>query len=613
MPPFLSAPSSFPALIVVALCFFVAVIFGFLALGRVRAVTTAPAAGLIAIFGLLFLGYAALRNPTDDGAVLFWARWMFGCLLLSVCLFLFLIRQATGAPSWRILASAWSLGGVFFLLVTSDLVLVPPVEPFGVLGVPRYPQHTLLYWMLFVYAGSVALLGLRVWVRQARKEGGRMPGGVGRLSPILAAGCVPASLLLIDVFNFFGLISFSVPVEWISLGVVLVGMVAFLEEFVGTHHNLEGELDHVRRLNEEIEERRRHEAALAAENQELLKEELVTLRHELDEIHGSTRIVGRSEAMEKLVGLIRRLAPLDVTVLIVGETGTGKELVARELHALSPRSGKPFVAVNVAAIPEALQEAELFGHAAGAFTGARRARPGIFERASGGTLFLDEIGEASPALQMKLLRVLQERVVTRVGAAEDIPVDVRVVAATHQDLDRLQKEGRFREDLYYRLNVVSLPIPALRERAEDIPILAAHFLEKYRTQKTGGAKGFSRKVIEALSAYAWPGNIRELQNVVERAVVLSQSEQISSGDLPAAVMEALSPREGDGTDPAASTAPPWLQLLGPDPALARLERAYVIHVLEACEGNKTRAAERLGVNLRTLHRWLRGYEETGTG
>lgn len=200
---------------------------------------------------------------------------------------------------------------------------------------------------------------------------------------------------------------------------------------------------------------------------------------------------------------------------------------------------------------------------------------------------------------------------------EDIPVNVRVVAATHRDLEKLQREGKFREDLYYRLNVVRLDVPPLKDRLEDVPLLVAHFLKKSAEQQGRNVTGVSRKALAALSAYPWPGNIRELQNVIERAVVLSQNEQIHSGDLPAAVLGALSPAEGaagegEGANLAAGGTPPWLQLVGPEPQMAALERAYVLHVLELCEGNKTRAAERLGVNLRTLHRWLRSYEETGS-
>jgi DNA-binding NtrC family response regulator len=288
-----------------------------------------------------------------------------------------------------------------------------------------------------------------------------------------------------------------------------------------------------------------------------------------------------------------RVARSDATVLVVGESGTGKELVARAIHAASPRAGGPFVAVDCGAIAEGVLESELFGHARGAFTGAQSSRRGLFEEAHGGTLFLDEIGDVGPALQARLLRVLQEGEIRRVGANEPVPVDVRVLAATNKDVEAAVRAGRFREDLYYRLNVVTIRIPPLRERREDIPLLAEHFAAKHG--RTQGA-AITAAAREVLVAHDWPGNERELENVIARALALNPTGVVVPEDLP----ERL--RGVSGTTPVPASE---------RPTLAEVERRYARVVLGETGGNKTRAAEILGIDRKTLYRILGERDEPG--
>jgi DNA-binding NtrC family response regulator len=322
--------------------------------------------------------------------------------------------------------------------------------------------------------------------------------------------------------------------------------------------------------------------ALAMENR--------ALRRGLRERYRLENVVGRSEAMLQVYKTAARVASTDATVLIAGESGTGKELVARAIHAASPRASGPFVAVDCGAIAEGVLESELFGHARGAFTGAQVARRGLFEEAHHGTLFLDEIGDIGPNLQARLLRALQEGTIRRVGANEPIAVDVRVVAATNRDLEAAVKAGTFRADLYYRLHVVSIRIPPLRERREDIPLLAEHFAQKH-----GRAEGsaISPEARETLLAYDWPGNVRELENVVARALALNPSGVVLREDLPEAVRAARS-----------APAPAPLPDVADRPTLAELERRYASQVLQEAGGNKTRAAEILGIDRKTLYRIL---------
>ncbi|PWU25042.1 MAG: two-component system response regulator [Candidatus Rokuibacteriota bacterium] len=321
-----------------------------------------------------------------------------------------------------------------------------------------------------------------------------------------------------------------------------------------------------------------------------LARENAQFRHERQDRYGAQNLVGQSPAMVEVYKLVARVARLDTTVLVQGETGTGKELVARAIHHASHRADGPFVVVDCTSVPEGLFESELFGHERGAFTGALSARRGLFETAAGGTCFLDEIGELSAPLQGKLLRALQEQAVRHVGGNDWIPVNVRTIAATNRDLKKRVEHGTFREDLYYRLNVVSISLPALRERAQDIPLLAQHFLEKYARAAGKPIKGFARETLALLPAYPWPGNVRELENAVERAVALSSSDLILPEDLPA---------------PAEKGSPAALAVPGPRMTLDEVKRWYVDRVLEDVGGNKVRAAEILGVDRGTLYRMLK--------
>jgi DNA-binding NtrC family response regulator len=315
---------------------------------------------------------------------------------------------------------------------------------------------------------------------------------------------------------------------------------------------------------------------------------LIVPEPETNDVAGAfANIAGRSPQMLDVFKTVARIAPGRANVLILGESGTGKELVARALHLRSPRAERRFVPVNVSAIPEGLLETELFGHIRGAFTGATTTRRGLFEEAHQGTLFLDEIGDLSPLLQAKLLRALQEHTIKPVGGNEEISVDVRLVAATHQNLEMLVQSGRFREDLYYRLNVVSVLLPPLRERVDDIPLLVGHFMRKYCAEYGQPTKRFSPESELLLGAYGWPGNVRELANVVERAIVLSTSTWITPDSLPERIQR--------DSDAAGSDAQPLMPL---DQLIDR----HVARVLQHTGGNHTQAARILGISRRTLHR-----------
>jgi DNA-binding NtrC family response regulator len=300
-------------------------------------------------------------------------------------------------------------------------------------------------------------------------------------------------------------------------------------------------------------------------------------------------LVGQSHQMAEIYTRIARVATLDTTVLIQGETGTGKELVARAIHAASGRMDRPFVAIDCAALPEALFESELFGHERGAFTGALTTRRGLLETSAGGTCFLDEIAELTPPLQAKLLRALQERAIRRVGGNDPIPVDVRLVAATNRDLHALVQAGEFRDDLYYRLNVVTIALPPLRERETDIPLLAQHFLEKFAEATGRPVKHLAPDTLALLTSYQWPGNVRELEHAIERAVALAASESLLPEDLPPVVRQ----------EPA-----PTARLPVSGMTLDQVKLWYIQKVLEEAGGNKVRAADLLGINRRTLYRIL---------
>jgi|ERR1044071_4474340 DNA-binding NtrC family response regulator len=304
-------------------------------------------------------------------------------------------------------------------------------------------------------------------------------------------------------------------------------------------------------------------------------------------------LMGRAPAMIELYKEIARVAPSRTTVLVMGESGTGKELVARAIHKHSPRADKHFVAVNCGALTETLLEAELFGHVRGAFTGAVTERRGLWEEASGGTLFLDEIGETSPAMQVKLLRALQEGEVKRVGSSQTARVDTRVVAATNRDLEREVKEGNFREDLFYRLSVVAVHVPPLRERRGDIPLLAEHFLRAASAKAGRGRLKLAEETLKMMVAYNWPGNVRELESLVEYAALHARGSEVLPEDLPAKLQT---------SEIRAASRSPLPALFEDLPSLDEVERRYLQHVLKMVNGNRTRAAEILGVDRRTLYR-----------
>ncbi|MCA9671145.1 MAG: sigma-54-dependent Fis family transcriptional regulator [Myxococcales bacterium] len=326
-----------------------------------------------------------------------------------------------------------------------------------------------------------------------------------------------------------------------------------------------------------------------------LHDEVKRLREEVRDRYGWGNIIGRSQAMNEVFELIRRVADSPVTVLITGESGTGKELVARALHYSSYRKDGPFVAVNCAAIPSQLLESELFGYKRGAFTDAHADRKGMLVEASGGTIFLDEIGELPSHLQAKLLRVLQEREVKPLGATKPVSIDVRFISATNRALEEMLGSGDFRQDLYYRLNVVQIGLPPLRDRPDDILPLASHLLERAAERAGKTAGGIAPDAAKVLLAYQWPGNVRELENVIERAVALSQNERIQLGDLPRQLVERPAEDLLSGASARRLT-------------LAELEQQYIVRVLAEEEGNKTRAAQRLGLDRKTLYRKLDEYK-----
>ena len=327
-----------------------------------------------------------------------------------------------------------------------------------------------------------------------------------------------------------------------------------------------------------------------------LTDEVIRLRKQVASGRGGSELIGESATMRTVYDLIERVAETDATVLVTGESGTGKELVARAIHQRSNRREGPLVAVNCAAMPEPLLESELFGHVRGAFTDAKVARQGLFAQASGGTLFLDEIGEMPLALQAKLLRALQERKVRPVGGDVEVPFDVRLIAATNRDLEAAIENKTFRDDLYYRINVVHIPLPPLRGRGGDVLLLAQRFLEDTAGRFAKSVRGFSPPAAEKLTTYAWPGNVRELGNAIERAVALTRFADITVEDLPEKIRNYHSRQ---------------VVISGSDPTdlvpMEEVERRYILHVLEACGGNRTLASQALHLDRKTLYRKLKSY------
>jgi transcriptional regulator with PAS, ATPase and Fis domain len=328
-------------------------------------------------------------------------------------------------------------------------------------------------------------------------------------------------------------------------------------------------------------------------------EEVARYQRQLAESGRFGTIVGMSAPMKELYQLISQVAPSQASVLVVGESGTGKEMVARTLHDLSPHKEGEFVAVNCAAIPEALLESEIFGHERGSFTGADGRRRGLFELADGGSLFLDEVAEMAPATQVKLLRVLEERSFRRLGGNEEIRVDVRVLAATNRDPKEALDEGKLREDLYYRLNVFTLELPPLRERLDDVRLLVESFIQDFNARDGKSLRGIDKEAVTALESYRWPGNVRELRNVVERAVIVARGDELTRRDLPASVTEPRRKKsDSDGVELPVGTT------------VEQAEKNLILKTLEATGQNKTRAAEILGISLKTLHNKVKKYRQT---
>jgi DNA-binding NtrC family response regulator len=335
----------------------------------------------------------------------------------------------------------------------------------------------------------------------------------------------------------------------------------------------------------------------AVERQETLRE-VKHLRRQLREQGSFGRFVGNSPSIRAVYRVVEQAAPTSASVLIWGESGTGKELAAQTIHELSPRASFPFVAINCAAIPETLLESEIFGHEKGAFTGAHDRRTGVFELAHRGTLFLDEIAEMQPATQVKLLRVLQERSFRRLGGRQEQTVDVRVIAATNQNPTEAVRNGKLREDLYYRLNVFAIEIPPLRERREDVPLLIQRFLNEFNATNEKAVRGVDQEAMQILEQYPWPGNIRELRNVIERATILTDTEFIGTRNLPPLLVT-----RGEETLPTMT--------LTPGTTVDEAERRLILLTLDHMHNNKTRAAEVLGISLKTLHNKLNRMKDEG--
>jgi DNA-binding NtrC family response regulator len=380
-------------------------------------------------------------------------------------------------------------------------------------------------------------------------------------------------------------------------GIAVVMISGYSDITVAVEAMKEGACDYLVKPLGADEVRRAVQKALAL--RALLVENLV-LKHQVRDQFTRLQVIGSSPTWHQICELVRQAAPARATVLITGESGTGKELIASLLHRLSPRADSPFIVLNTAALPATLLEAELFGYEKGAFTGALQRKLGYFELANRGTLFLDEIGDMPPEVQAKLLRVLQDGTFQRVGGTQTLQVDVRVVAATNKELAREVTAGNFRQDLYYRLNVINVVLPPLRERRPDIPLLAAHFLRKYAEENQKQVTAIQQEALQRLQAYSWPGNVRELENVMERAVVLALGTTITVHDL--SLEEQESPVVPDTRDSF---------VLPANATLAEVEREAIIQALQRNQGNRQAAARQLAIGAATLYRKFKAYKESG--
>jgi two-component system response regulator AtoC len=383
---------------------------------------------------------------------------------------------------------------------------------------------------------------------------------------------------------------------------VCILMTAYGSEDVAVEAMKRGADDYIAKGKLQIDELEMRIAR--ALRQQKLETENVSLKQQLDKKFGIENLIGRSAPMERVFDVVRQVAPTRVTVLIQGESGTGKELIAKAIHQLSPWARQPMVTVHCAALSATLLESELFGHEKGAFTGANERRIGRFEQAQGGTLFLDEIGEIDATIQVKLLRVLGERTFERVGSNKTLTADVRLIAATNKSLAEQVKAGRFREDLYFRLRVIELWLPPLRERAEDIPLLAESFLREFVREHNRPVRDFSAEALGALIRYRWPGNVRELRSEIERAVVLCPQNTIELRDLSPGLRD-----EAEGAEASASPAKTLIAESGL--TVQEAEKQLIIRALKEANGNRTLAAGRIGISRRTLHRKLHSYHLEG--
>jgi two-component system response regulator AtoC len=376
---------------------------------------------------------------------------------------------------------------------------------------------------------------------------------------------------------------------------ICILMTAYGSEELAVEAMKQGADDYIAKGRLQIEELEMRIAR--ALRQQKLEVENVSLHKQLDAKFNVENVVGESTAMKEVLDVVQQVAPTRTTVLLQGESGTGKELIAKTIHRLSPRAHQPMVTVHCAALSPTLLESELFGHEKGAFTGAHERRLGYFEQAQGGTLFLDEIGEIDATLQIKLLRFLGERTFQRVGSTKTLTADVRLIAATNKNLEHLVKAGTFREDLFFRLNVVPIRMPPLRERSADIPLLAQSFLREFAKENVKAVNGFTNDALELLLCYRWPGNVRELRTAIEHAVVFCRGERIGARDLPAGIRD-------PSTSAEPSSAPPPVNPLN----IHQAEKDLIIRALKQEDGNRTLAAKKLGMSRRTLHRKLTHYQ-----
>jgi DNA-binding NtrC family response regulator len=426
----------------------------------------------------------------------------------------------------------------------------------------------------------------------------RSCGSADEALALLAAE--PYDVVLVDVFlqgaSGIDLCS-RIAERWENLPVVVMTAQGTLETAVGAIRA--GAYDFVTKPPEPEALRIALERAVAHRN---MKEEVLRLRRVVKEPMAFEEIIGASTAMKRVFDLVDRAADSEVSVLITGESGTGKELVARALHRRSSRSSRPFVALSCAAVPEQLLESELFGYVKGAFTDARTPRSGLLAQAAGGTLFLDEIGDMSLALQPKLLRALQERKFRPVGANDEIPFDARIVTATNRDLEKSVEERSFRQDLYFRINVVRIHLPPLRARGNDVLLIAQSLLERYAALSGRKVTGLTKAAAQRLLSYPWPGNVRELSNCIERAVALTRNEELTVDDLPDTVRDY---QRGPIGSPGVDIGPVDLV------PLEDVERSYILRVLDAVGGNKTLASKVLGLDRKTLYRKLERYQALG--